>query len=115
MVAINGRYFYSRPQFNRNGLNVTTSTGENDVLVVSVDIVGNVASFVGQFECLNGRGMESVKTVKVFAASGSSAWTTWSEWTKWLVSASRILVMLPSVTNLAICVCLCVRYRRPHG
>ena len=73
-------------------------------MVVSVDIVGNVASFVGQFECLNGRGMESVKTVKVFAASGSSAWTTWSEWTKWLVSASRILVMLPSVINLAMCV-----------
>ena len=55
MVAINGRYFYSRPQFNRNGLNVTTSTGENDVLVVSVDIVGNVVlvDAVGTVEIVN--------------------------------------------------------------
>ena len=38
-----------------------------------------VAGFVGQFECFNVGGLESVNTVKIFPDSRSSVWSTWSQ------------------------------------
>lgn len=67
---------------SNNGVNVTMSKEENDINVVSVEIF---ASQVGQFECTQSGGFESINTVKIVRNSGSNGWSRWSEWTKWLV------------------------------
>jgi alpha-D-ribose 1-methylphosphonate 5-triphosphate synthase subunit PhnH len=65
---------------NIAGLDVTSSIEENDILVVTISI----ATFqVGQFECVNGRGIESINTAKISSQLSFSVWSDWSEWSKW--------------------------------
>jgi hypothetical protein len=73
-------FCFSGMMANIGGLNVTSSIEENDILVVTISI----ATFqVGQFECVNGRGIESINTAKISSQLSFTVWSDWSEWSKW--------------------------------
>ena len=42
---------------------------------------------IGQYECVNGRGLESINAVKIVLSVNhiKAVWSMWSEWSKWYV------------------------------
>jgi hypothetical protein len=78
---------------NHDWLNVSTTLAENDLIVVNITVAGNAASYVGVYECFNGRGFESVNTVKIVRKTQAVAWSGWSEWTKWCLPQIIVICM----------------------